>query len=137
MCSSDLTIDEIFSKNLNSKINASIIGRNTKTNILNAAFLNGISAHVLEFDDGHGTAQLHLGSVIFPTAIAISESYNLTGKEFILYNELISKDWFMTLLDLEDYIQVKERMLADYEDRDAWMDKVIVNIAKAGFFSSS
>ncbi|KZX12426.1 MmgE/PrpD family protein [Methanobrevibacter oralis] len=77
------TIDEIFSKNLNSKINASIIGRNTKTNILNAAFLNGISAHVLELDDGHGTAQLHLGSVIFPTAIAISESYNLTGKEFI------------------------------------------------------
>ena len=53
-----------------------------------------------------------------------------------LYNELISTDWFMTLLDLEDYIQVKERMLADYEDRDAWMDKVIVNIAKAGFFSS-
>ncbi|RSI19785.1 Maltodextrin phosphorylase [Streptococcus sanguinis] len=53
-----------------------------------------------------------------------------------LYNELISKDWFMTLLDLEDYIQVKERMLADYEDRDAWMGKVIVNIAKAGFFSS-
>ena len=53
-----------------------------------------------------------------------------------LYNELISKDWFMTLLDLEDYIQVKERMLADYEDRDAWMDKVIVNIAKAGFFSA-
>ena len=53
-----------------------------------------------------------------------------------LYNELISKDWFMTLLDLEDYIQVKERMLADYEDRDAWMDKVIVNIAKAAFFSS-
>ena len=53
-----------------------------------------------------------------------------------LYNELISKDWFMTLLDLEDYIQVKERMLADYENRDAWMDKVIVNIAKAGFFSS-
>ena len=53
-----------------------------------------------------------------------------------LYNELITKDWFMTLLDLEDYIQVKERMLADYEDRDAWMDKVIVNIAKARFFSS-
>ena len=52
------TIDEIFSKNLNSKINASIIGRNTKTNILNAAFLNGISAHVLELDDGHGTGKV-------------------------------------------------------------------------------
>ena len=42
----------------------------------------------------------------------------------------------MTLLDLEDYIKVKEQMLADYENRDAWLDKVIVNIAKAGFFSS-
>lgn len=77
------TINEIFSKNLNSKLNASIIGQNAKTNILNAAFLNGISAHVLELDDGHRTAQIHLGSVIFPTAMAISESYNLTGKEFI------------------------------------------------------
>ena len=76
------TIDEIFSKNLNSKINASIIGRNTKTNILNAAFLNGISAHVLELDDGHGTAQLHLGSVIFPTA-------NL------IYLHLCHSDFFM------------------------------------------
>ena len=53
-----------------------------------------------------------------------------------LYNELLNKDWFMTLLDLEDYIVTKERMLADYEDRDAWLDQVIVNIAKAGFFSS-
>ena len=42
----------------------------------------------------------------------------------------------MTLLDLEDYIKVKEQMLADYENRDAWLDKVIVNIAKAGFFSA-
>ena len=53
-----------------------------------------------------------------------------------LHSELIVKDWFMTLLDLEDYIRVKEQMLADYEDRNAWLDKVIVNIAKAGFFSS-
>lgn len=53
-----------------------------------------------------------------------------------LHNELIVKDWFMTLLDLESYIATKERMLVDYEDRSAWLDKVIVNIAKAGFFSS-
>ena len=53
-----------------------------------------------------------------------------------LYQELINKDWFMTLLDLEDYIQTKERMLADYENRSEWLDKVIVNIAKAGFFSA-
>lgn len=53
-----------------------------------------------------------------------------------LHNELINKDWFMTLLDLEDYIATKEGMLKDYENRDAWLEKVIVNIAKAGFFSS-
>ena len=53
-----------------------------------------------------------------------------------LYNELINKDWFMTLLDLEDYIETKERMFADYEDRYVWLEKVLVNIAKAGFFSA-
>ena len=53
-----------------------------------------------------------------------------------LYNELINKDWFMTLLDLEDYIETKERMFADYEDRDVWLEKVLVNIVKAGFFSA-
>ena len=53
-----------------------------------------------------------------------------------LHEELKNKDWFMTLLDLEDYISTKEGMLKDYENRDAWLEKVIVNIAKAGFFSS-
>ena len=53
-----------------------------------------------------------------------------------LFNELRNKDWFMTLLDLEDYIQTKERMLVDYHDRENWIAKVITNIAMAGFFSS-
>ena len=53
-----------------------------------------------------------------------------------LFNELSNKDWFMTLLDLEDYIQTKERMLVDYHDRENWIAKVITNIAMAGFFSS-
>ena len=53
-----------------------------------------------------------------------------------LYNELLNKDWFMTLLDLEDYIRVKDRMFADYEDRAKWKRMMAVNIAKAGFFSS-
>ena len=53
-----------------------------------------------------------------------------------LYNELLNKDWFMTLLDLEDYIAVKDRMFADYEDRQKWKEMMLVNIAKAGFFSS-
>ena len=53
-----------------------------------------------------------------------------------LYKELLNKDWFMTLLDLEEYIEVKDKMLADYEDRRKWKEMMLVNIAKAGFFSS-
>ena len=53
-----------------------------------------------------------------------------------LYQDLTHKDWFMTLLDLEDYIAVKERLFADYEDRRAWAGKMLANIAGAGFFSS-
>ena len=53
-----------------------------------------------------------------------------------LYNELLNKDWFMTLPDFEEYAATKERIYADYEDRMAWAKKMLVNISKAGFFSS-
>lgn len=53
-----------------------------------------------------------------------------------LYHELLNKDWFMTLLDLEAYIAKKDEILADYEDRAKWKRMMLVNIAKAGFFSS-
>lgn len=53
-----------------------------------------------------------------------------------LYNELISKDYFMTLIDLEDYINVKEAMLKDYEKVDDWYKKSVINISQSGFFSS-
>ena len=53
-----------------------------------------------------------------------------------LHNELINKDWFMTLIDFKEYYEVKEKMLSDYENKKLWYKKVINNIAKAGFFSS-
>lgn len=53
-----------------------------------------------------------------------------------LQDNLINKDWFMTLLDLDSYIATKERMYGDYEDRASWKKKVLVNVAKSGFFSS-
>ncbi len=70
--------------------------------------------------------------------IISEELLNIGNEERLerLYLELLNKDWFMTLIDLEEYIQVKEQVLADYEDHDAWNRKVIHNIAKAGFFSS-
>ncbi len=53
-----------------------------------------------------------------------------------LQNELINKDWFMTLLDVKDYISKKEEVFADYEDRQKWLKMSLVNTAKAGFFTS-
>ena len=77
------TIDELFSGKIDLNFSASVIGKNLKTDVLSAAFINGVAAHVLELDDGHRGAQLHLGSVIFPTALAISEAHDLTGREFL------------------------------------------------------
>ncbi len=53
-----------------------------------------------------------------------------------LYNELLNKDWFMTFPDFEDYCKTKEKAYTDYEDKKAWAKKMLVNISKAGFFSS-
>ena len=53
-----------------------------------------------------------------------------------LWGDMTRKDWFMALLDVKDYIAAKERLLARYEDRTAWAKMMLVNIAKAGFFSS-
>ena len=70
--------------------------------------------------------------IVGKQALSAGHKENLTR----LYNELLNKDWFMTLLDLEDYIETKDRMFADYEDRAKWKKMMLVNIAKAGFFSS-
>jgi len=53
-----------------------------------------------------------------------------------LYGELLNKDWFMTLIDLEEYIRVKDQVFEDYRNREKWKKMMLVNIAKAGFFSS-
>jgi len=70
--------------------------------------------------------------IISEELIKVGDKENLTR----LYNELLNKDWFMTLLDLEDYIRVKDQALTDYADQESWKKKMLVNIAKAGFFSS-
>ena len=70
--------------------------------------------------------------IVSDELLAIGQKENLER----LYKELLNKDWFMTLLDWEDYRQTKDRMLADYEDRMKWAEKMLVNIAKAGYFSS-
>ncbi|EZM43689.1 maltodextrin phosphorylase [Streptococcus pyogenes ABC020040643] len=85
-----------------------------------------------DYYDNHPVIKAAVNFIISPELLAFGNEERLDR----LYKELISKDWFMTLIDLEEYIEVKEKMLADYEDQDLWMTKVVHNIAKAGFFSS-
>ena len=70
--------------------------------------------------------------IVSDATMAVGSRENLER----LYNELLNKDWFMTLLDLEDYIATKDRMFEDYLDQQKWKKMMLVNIAKAGFFSS-
>ncbi len=70
--------------------------------------------------------------IVSKEALKVGHKENLER----LYKELLNKDWFMTLLDLEDYIKTKDRIFKDYEDRQKWKKMMLVNIAKAGFFSS-
>ena len=70
--------------------------------------------------------------IISKELIRIGDPVNL-GR---LYKEIVGKDWFMTLLDVKDYIKTKEQMLEDYENEKEWEQKMLVNIAKAGYFSS-
>jgi 2-methylcitrate dehydratase PrpD len=77
------SINEVFDFNKsfdNGK--CSIIG-NGYSNVLNAGFINAVSSHALDLDDGHRLAQLHPGTVIFPSALAVSEVNNITGKKFL------------------------------------------------------
>ena len=88
--------------------------------------------HPAEFYDGDPDIARLVDFIVDKRMLRIGDVESLCR----LYKELISKDWFMTLLDVKEYIAVKERMLADYEDEAAWSRKALVNIARAGFFSS-
>ncbi len=70
--------------------------------------------------------------IVSDTLMKIGKKENLER----LYNELINKDWFMTLLDIKEYMQKKEEIIADYEDREKWSKMMLENISRAGFFSS-
>lgn len=77
-----LSINELY--NGSSTLTASIIGEgDNRQDMINAAFVNGVSAHSLDLDDGHRKAHIHLGAIVFSTALAIGEAYNVSGKDFL------------------------------------------------------
>ena len=70
--------------------------------------------------------------IVSPELLAIGDPAELSA----LWKDMKNKDWFMALLDVEDYIAAKDRCLRDYGDRRAWARRMLVNIAKSGYFSS-
>lgn len=88
--------------------------------------------HPEEYYDNDPMIHKLVDFIIGPEMIRIGDPVSLKR----LHHELTTKDWFMTLLDLKDYIRTKERMFDDFNDRTAWYRKELVNIAKAGYFSS-
>lgn len=88
--------------------------------------------HSCEYYDNDPQIEELVDFIISKQMLRIGDPANLCR----VYKELISKDWFMTLLDVKAYIAAKEQAFEDYEDQDAWAKKMLVNIAKAGYFSS-
>jgi starch phosphorylase len=73
--------------------------------------------------------------------IVSDEMKEISGKDGIeslerLHHDLWTKDWFMALLDVKDYIKTKQQAIEDYSNRRVWAQKMLINIAKAGYFSS-
>lgn len=91
--------------------------------------------------NGYHSSDYYNGSELIRNCIDLltSEEMLAIGDKTMLNDlrdNLINKDWFMTLLDLEEYCNVKDQVFREYEDRGAWKRKALVNIAKSGFFSS-
>ena len=111
------------------KDNIYIFGENSETVIEHYAKRDYCSK---DYYEKHADIKKVVDFIVGPELMKIGQKENLER----LYNEILNKDWFMTLLDYEDYVKVKEQAYKDFEDRDAWMRKMLVNISKAGFFSS-
>jgi len=109
--------------------NIFIFGKDSDTVIEHYAKADYVSR---KFYDESPVIKEAVDFITSPVVLKVGDEKNLTR----LQNELLNKDWFMTLLDLEEYIAKKDEAFAAYEDRRAWKQKMLVNIAKAGYFSS-
>ena len=109
--------------------NIYIFGKDSDTVIKHYADADYVSK---DFYDKSPVIKEAVDFIVGEQALKVGHKENLER----LYKELLNKDYFMTLLDLEEYIQKKDEIFADYEDRDKWKHMMLVNIAKAGFFSS-
>ena len=124
MDGANVEIAELVGKN-----NIYIFGEDSETVIQRYADGSYVSKDYYEKDAKLKEA---VDFIVGEEMMAVGDKEHLTR----LYNELLNKDWFMTFPDFEDYIATRERAYQEYNDRMAWAEKMLVNIAKAGFFSS-
>lgn len=111
------------------KDNIYIFGEDSKTVIDRYAQGSYVSRDYYEKDTALKEA---VDFIVGREMMAVGDEEHLTR----LYNELLNKDWFMTFPDFKDYIATREKAYHDYNDHMEWAEKMLVNIAKAGFFSS-
>ncbi len=111
------------------KKNIYMFGKNSKTVINHYKKADYVSR---DYYENSKTIKRAVDFIVGEKCLKVGHKENLER----LYNELLNKDWFMTLLDLEEYIEAKDKIFADYEKRTQWKKMMLTNIAKAGFFSS-
>ena len=109
--------------------NIYIFGDDSETVINRYASWSYVARHYYEND---GDIRAAIDFITSDAMLAVGSREHLER----LKNELINKDWFMTLPDFRAYVEAKERAYADYEDRMTWAKKTLINISKAGYFSS-
>ncbi len=111
------------------KDNIYIFGKSSDE-IINLYQNSSYSAKKIFIEEGHIRELVNF--IIDPKMLSVGNVYMLLR----LHAELIQKDWFMTLIDLNEYIKVKEQCFDEYNNREEWAKKMLKNIAMAGFFSS-
>ena len=109
--------------------NIYIFGESSETVIEHYEKADYVSKEYYEEDEDIKAA---VDFIVGEELLSIGQEENLER----LYKELLNKDWFMTLLDFKSYVKAREQAYKDYEDREAWAKKMLVNISQAGFFSS-
>lgn len=112
-----------------SKENIYIFGENPETVIKHYENMDYVSR---DFYEKSPVIKEIVDFIVSEKLLEVGQKENLER----LYNEILNKDWFMTLLDIEDYIKTKDKVLEEYNNREKWLKSALINIAKAGFFSS-
>ena len=86
---------------------ATLLGRRERLDVMNAAFVNGVSSHVFDYDDTHLKTIIHPGGPIISALLALAEYHPVDGQEFL--NALV--------LGVEVALRIGNAVYPDHYDR--------------------